>query len=537
MKQSLRLVVALLFFIPLTFVLLHFFKALSLIIADPANFQIFWSDYVYHSSLLSFKITLLSLFVSLVLVFLCGYAIFRLKNRRVHFFLSFFLSVPHLAFFSGTLFLIMSSGFFSRALYAVTGMDLSRYLGWESDPGGLSFAITLALKESLFLIFASLDKIEDGIFGKYQNISQSYGYNSFTAWVYLIWPRILHSIRYPIWMVLAYSMSVVDLSLSLGPTNPPSFSVVLWEYFGSSSLDSQMKSQMGSLHILFLLVSAIAFYEICFYLFQKISLLSLKWKVLDFKFISPRTILNSYFSLQLLPILILLLWAFSAEWVFPHIFPQILTTHNIFQELEVIGPHILTTLSLGLISSLVSIVICLFWFEWDSGAVSQPITLGFLLVPVFPMLPLLYGFNIFIIETQNYLSSYFAVLYVHIFLILPYTYLMLKDSFIKFDKRIKNVGLSLNSSTFKFFFNVRLSSLKGVIATTFSIAFAVSVSQYLATVMIGGGRVETLTTDAVVAVIGQNRKLTAVNGLFQILLPLTVFFISQRLSKRMRRDA
>ena len=475
MKQSLRLVVALLFFIPLTFVLLHFFKALSLIIADPANFQIFWSDYVYHSSLLSFKITLLSLFVSLVLVFLCGYAIFRLKNRRVHFFLSFFLSVPHLAFFSGTLFLIMSSGFFSRALYAVTGMDLSRYLGWESDPGGLSFAITLALKESLFLIFASLDKIEDGIFGKYQNISQSYGYNSFTAWVYLIWPRILHSIRYPIWMVLAYSMSVVDLSLSLGPTNPPSFSVVLWEYFGSSSLNSQMKSQMGSLHILFLLVSAIAFYEICFYLFQKISLLSLKWKVLDFKFISPRTILNSYFSLQLLPILILLLWAFSAEWVFPHIFPQILTTHNIFQELEVIGPHILTTLSLGLISSLVSIVICLFWFEWDSGAVSQPITLGFLLVPVFPMLPLLYGFNIFIIETQNYLSSYFAVLYVHIFLILPYTYLMLKDSFIKFDKRIKNVGLSLNSSTFKFFFNVRLSSLKGVIATTFSIAFAVSV--------------------------------------------------------------
>ena len=56
-----------------------------------------------------------------------------------------------------------------------------------------------------------------------------------------------------------------------------------------------------------------------------------------------------------------------------------------------------------------------------------------------------------------------------------------------------------------------------------AIGFAVSIAQYLPTLFAGGGRFDTVTTEAVALSASGNRRILAVQALLQILLPLMAF--------------
>ena len=70
---------------------------------------------------------------------------------------------------------------------------------------------------------------------------------------------------------------------------------------------------------------------------------------------------------------------------------------------------------------------------------------------------------------------------------------------------------------------VKLPLLAGPLALAFAIGVAVSVAQYLSTLFAGGGRVATLTTEALALAGGGDRRLAAAAGLAQALLPLLVY--------------
>jgi putative thiamine transport system permease protein len=59
-----------------------------------------------------------------------------------------------------------------------------------------------------------------------------------------------------------------------------------------------------------------------------------------------------------------------------------------------------------------------------------------------------------------------------------------------------------------------------------AIGFAVSVAQYLPTLLLGGGRVETVTTEAVALAAGGNRRIVGVLATLQAGLPLLVFALA-----------
>ncbi|MFN7053661.1 MAG: ABC transporter permease, partial [Gemmobacter sp.] len=61
------------------------------------------------------------------------------------------------------------------------------------------------------------------------------------------------------------------------------------------------------------------------------------------------------------------------------------------------------------------------------------------------------------------------------------------------------------------------------VLTAAAVGLAVSVGQYLPTLLIGGGRVETLTTEAVALSSGGNRRLIGAYALLQMLLPALGF--------------
>ncbi|MGB0497867.1 MAG: ABC transporter permease, partial [Rubricella sp.] len=58
------------------------------------------------------------------------------------------------------------------------------------------------------------------------------------------------------------------------------------------------------------------------------------------------------------------------------------------------------------------------------------------------------------------------------------------------------------------------------------VGFAVSIGQYLPTILLGAGRVDTLTTEAVALASGGNRRVIGVHALLQAALPAIAFALA-----------
>jgi putative thiamine transport system permease protein len=87
---------------------------------------------------------------------------------------------------------------------------------------------------------------------------------------------------------------------------------------------------------------------------------------------------------------------------------------------------------------------------------------------------------------------------------------------------------------FQSWWRVRFRLLLPAIFIAFAIAFSVSISQYIPTLMIGAGRVPTITTEAVAIGTGSQQNLIALYVLLQSILPFMAFFIAALLTRKFR---
>src|SRR5208282_3628395 len=63
------------------------------------------------------------------------------------------------------------------------------------------------------------------------DIARALGYGRGVAWIKIVLPQIYPQIRLPVYAVLAFSLSVVDVALILGPGNPPPLAVLALRWF------------------------------------------------------------------------------------------------------------------------------------------------------------------------------------------------------------------------------------------------------------------------------------------------------------------
>ena len=119
-----------------------------------------------------------------------------------------------------------------------------------------------------------------------------------------------------------------------------------------------------------------------------------------------------------------------------------------------------------------------------------------------------------------------ALVLAHLVFVLPYVFLSLSDPWRAMDRRYDAAAAGLGLSPRAALFKVRLPMLSRAILAAAALGFAVSASQYLATVLIGGGRLATITTEAVALASGGNRRLIGVYALVQMVLPALVFAIA-----------
>ncbi|MGH6949204.1 MAG: ABC transporter permease, partial [Kiloniellales bacterium] len=168
------------------------------------------------------------------------------------------LALPHAAVAIGLAFLIAPSGWIVRLLSPwATGWSLPPALPLLPDPWGLGLALGLVLKETPFLLLVAIAALTRIDSERRVAIARSLGYGSTVAWFKTVLPALYPQLRLPIYAVLAYALSTVDMAIVLGPTTPPPFAVQVLRWFYDPDLSLRFVAAAGALLQLLLVLAAI----------------------------------------------------------------------------------------------------------------------------------------------------------------------------------------------------------------------------------------------------------------------------------------
>jgi len=499
-----------------------------------------------RAALLSITTGLLATSISLAIVMLVtagwsGTKPFRTLERL----LSPLLSVPHAAAAFGLAFLIAPSGWVSRLFSPVlTGWDRPPDLLIVQDTWGLTMTLGLIVKEVPFLLLITLAALGQTDAKRSITIAQALGYGRVTGWLKTVFPRVYAQIRPPIYVVLAYSMSVVDVAVILGPNTPPSLSVQIVKWMSDPDLAMRLEGAAGALLQLGLVVGALVFWRLGEVV---VAHFGRKWIATGARGRFDPVVANVALVagagsalIVLFGIVVLAIWSFAGFWGFPDAFPDEFTLRNWMRfgpgTLDALYETALIACTAALIALILTIGCLEAEYRYGLSFSQRAVWLLYLplLIPQTAFLP---GLQTLMLNIGADVGRV-PVMMAHLVFVLPYVFLSLADPFRAWDGRMGVIASALGASPNGVLWRVRLPMLLRPVLTALAVGLAVSVGQYLPTLLIGGGRVATLTTEAVALASGGDRRAIGVYGLMQtgaVLIPFALALLIPALAWRNRR--
>ncbi len=460
----------------------------------------------------------------------CGVAHDRSWSRRIGGFVAPLLSTPHAAIAIGVAFLIAPSGWIARAMSPwLTGWTLPPDIATIGHPSGWPVVFCLVAKETPYLILMMIGALHQVPARGHVMVARSLGYNSAEAWLKIVLPQIYPQIRLPIFAVLAFSLSVVDVALILGPGNPPPLAVLALRWFSDADIGYYFPAAAAASLQLLLVALAIVVWGLAEPI---VTSLGRTWIARGVRrgmaTISMRVafiIGIVLFAGSICAIVGMALWSFADAWRFPSVLPTTWTLASWSHELPSLAESVSATLALATAATLIALLLVLGCLENETRARHHVgmRALWLLYLPLLvPQIAFLFGTQVLLVKA-GLDGTFAAVVWAHLVFVLPYVFLSLADPWRSLDSRYARTAASLGASASRIFFRIRLPLLIGPVLIACAIGFAVSVSQYLPTVFAGNGRIATLTTDAVTLAGGADRRVIGTYALLQALLPLLVY--------------
>ncbi len=456
------------------------------------------------------------------------------------------LAMPHAAFAIGLAFLLAPSGFVARLLSPwLTGWTQPPDLATIQDPWGLAMTLALVAKEVPFLLLMTLAALNQVPAARLLAVARTLGYGKTAAWLRFVLPAVYPQLRLPLFAVLAYALSQVEIALILGPTTPPPLAPLLLRWFADAELALRYQGAAGALLQLGLVLGCIA----CWLAAERL-IACLGRRLLESGRRGgggglTRLLAGGGFGLAvglaLATLLLLALWSLARQWRFPDALPASWSLATLDHALPVLQSPLRTTLLAGLGASLLALILVLGCLEHEArrrvAMTRRALTVLYLPLLV-PQVAFLFGVQILLL-LGHLEGSWAALIAVHLLFVLPYCFLSLAEPFRALDPRLATTGLTLGLSPTRVFLAIKLPVLLRPILAALAVGFAVSVGLYLPTLFAGAGRLTTLTTEAVALASGADRRQAAVFfALLQALLPMLGFLLAlwlPRLTWRNRR--
>jgi len=200
----------------------------------------------------------------------------------------------------------------------------------------------------------------------------------------------------------------------------------------------------------------------------------------------------------LLPFAVLILWSFSARWFYPRLWPEqwgLRAWHYVFgtagtQIIAGLIQSMLVALATAAISVVIGVPAGRALGLYDFKA-KDTISVLLMLPVIVPPLCVAMGLHLWFIKL-GLAETFSGVVLVHLTFCLPYSVFVMWGVFSNYNPDYENQARSLGANPWKIITKVMLPlTLPGIlVAGLFS--FLLSWSQYLSTLIIGGGRVTTL---------------------------------------------
>ncbi len=442
------------------------------------------------------------------------------------------LALPHAAAAFGLVFLIAPSGFIVRLVSpGLTGFE--RPPDWliVNDPAGFALLAGLVLKEAPYLFLALTGALPQAD-PRRADIARALGHARIPAWFFGVFPAVYRQMRLPVLAVIVFSSSVVDMAVILGPATPPLLSVRILHWMNDPDLSRKTLAAAGLVFQLGATTAGVLIWlageRLVARFGRRLALTGRRLTPVPGVEFMSRAGLISVGVTVLSGVALIGLNSVAGFWRFPDALPKSLSLSIWAGRAPELMELTANTFLIGALASgvaLVLVVLCL-ENEYRTGVTLSPraklVLYAPLLVPQIGFLPGLTG----LLLRLGWDSSLLPVAFSHLIFVLPYTYLMLADPWNAFDTRFLDQARSLGKTANRALFTVRLPILLRPILTALALGFAISVAQYLPTLLIGGGRVPTITTEAVALSSGGDRRLIGAYGLVQAVLPFVGFAIA-----------
>lgn len=237
-----------------------------------------------------------------------------------------------------------------------------------------------------------------------------------------------------------------------------------------------------------------------------------------------------------LPFLPLFLWAFAGEWRFPSLIPAEWSLRG-FRALAEPGSRALeatlNSLIVGAAATAASVAVgvpagmALGRYEFRL----KGLVVFFILLPILvPPLASTMGVHLTFIRL-GLTDTAFGVFLVHLVPTVPYTTVILASVFAERGIELEEAARTLGATPWQAFVHITLPSVAAGVAVAALFAFLVSWSQYILTVLIGGGSVLTLPMLLLSAARGSDPVLTSVLALLFVLPAALAIVVALRYLK------
>jgi len=493
--------------------------------------QLFAMPGLARSALLSFGTGLATTAIAfaVVILFVAGWRGTRLF-RTLEGLVSPLLSVPHAAAAFGLLFLIAPAGFLVRLVSPeLTGWERPPDLLIVQDRLGLAMSFGLIIKEIPFLLLMTLAALPQARVAEMERMTAALGYGRVVGFMHGVLPALYRQVRLAVLAVLAYATSVVDVAIILGPTTPAPLAVRVLDWRNDPDLGGHLLAGAGAVLQIGVTGAAILAWlageRACGALARVIA--KTGWRATAdswLRGLSAGLIILSAATI-LAGIALLGLWSIAGPWRFPDALPAAVSLATWMR----VGPGLLgplrDTLLLAVSTSFAAVALALGALEREArlGRAAAGRGLRLLYIPLLvPQVAFLFGLQI-LFSWLGLDGAFPAMLLSHLVFVFPYVFLSLSDLWWSWDPHYGQLTRALGHGPSFVFWRVRLPMLARPVLTAAALGFAVSIGLYLPTLLIGGGRWPTITTETLALASGGDRKIAGATALLQALLPFLGF--------------
>ncbi|KKI45330.1 hypothetical protein EYY95_21645 [Hafnia alvei] len=465
--------------------------------------------------------TLISLWLALAL---CSQVIQRASctARAIS---SAILAMPHIALATGLILLLSPSGWLLR-LISPTFTGFVRPPDWPivNDPYALSLILLLVIKETPFLFLMAFNIAGRIDVARQMQAANALGYHSEKAWWLLLVPQILVALRLPLFCVLAFGLSTVDIAILLGPQQPTTLALLVWQWISEPSMGHQSLAAAGTLLLIVITLASFGAWR-----YAEKSWLTYCRNAYGQRRSTWRMPLTPLWAMGIVLTLgayaVLFVWSVAWRWPFSSSFPLKWSYDYWLTSVHQLSTPIINSLLIASVANLLGLLLCTGFLEWQFYT-RRNTNLWFLLVPLLtPQISLIFGLQ-HMAAWLDVIGLLPSVIFAHMVFIVPYYFLSLSGTWQTFDPRLIYTAQSLGKSPWTCFWRIKIPLLSKPLALSVALGFAVSMGLYLPTLGLGAGRFPTLATETVAYASGIDRRMAAVAALWQTFIPLLVYGIA-----------